>query len=119
MGVLLIFNRYLYKKQLNSENTGLDKQKFQRKIVNIFLPINFNICFGAQKNRLIETVLLSTNNICFGREIRKINFCYALLTKFLEKQFKATWPYCLHIRKTGFLMTRLILCCRNFRLYNL
>ena len=25
---------------------------------------------GAQKNRLIETVLLSTHNICFGLEIR-------------------------------------------------
>ena len=32
------------------------------KIVNIFLPISFNINYvlGAQKNRLIETVLLST-----------------------------------------------------------
>ena len=29
--------------------TGLDKQTFQRKIVNIFLPINFNICFGCSK----------------------------------------------------------------------
>ena len=29
---------------------------------------------GAQKNRLIETVLLSTHNICFGREIRKFIF---------------------------------------------
>ena len=28
--------------------TGLDK-KFQRKIVNIFLPINFNICIGCSK----------------------------------------------------------------------
>ena len=28
--------------------------------------------FGAQKNRLIETVLLSTHNIRFGKEIRKI-----------------------------------------------
>ena len=36
---------------------------------------------GAQKNRLIETVLLSTHNICFGREIRKLNLCYALLTR--------------------------------------
>ena len=26
---------------------------------------------GAQKNRLSETVLLSTHNICFGREIKK------------------------------------------------
>ena len=26
-----------------SKVTGLDRQNFQRKIVNIFLPINFNI----------------------------------------------------------------------------
>ena len=36
---------------------------------------------GAQKNRLIETVLLSTHNICFGWEIRKIFSCYTLLDK--------------------------------------
>ena len=28
---------------------GLDKQIFERKIVNIFLPISFNICFGPSK----------------------------------------------------------------------
>ena len=31
------------------EYTGLDKQNFQRKIVNIFLPIIFSICFGCSK----------------------------------------------------------------------
>ena len=33
------------------EVTGLDtsNQNFQRRIVNIFLPINFNICFGCSK----------------------------------------------------------------------
>ena len=42
---------------------------------------------GAQKNRLIETVFVSTHNICFGWEIRKISFCYALFTKIMsEKQ---------------------------------
>ena len=40
---------------------------------------------GAQKNRLIEMVLLSTHNICFGLEIRKLLFGYALLTKGLRK----------------------------------
>ena len=35
-------------------------------IAIIFLPSNLDICFGVQKNRLIETVLLSTHNICFG-----------------------------------------------------
>ena len=35
---------------------------------------------GAQKNRLIETVLSSTHNICFGWEIKIINFKYALLS---------------------------------------
>ena len=37
---------------------------------------------GAQKNRLIETVLLSTHNICLGLEIRK-KIWYTLLTKVL------------------------------------
>ena len=45
---------------------GLDKQKNLRKIVNIFLPIILAYVLGAQKNRLSETVLLSTNNVCFG-----------------------------------------------------
>ena len=27
--------------------TGLDKQNFERKFVNIFLPISLNICFGC------------------------------------------------------------------------
>ena len=36
----------------------------------------------AQKNRLIETILLSTHNICFGWKIRKVFFFgYTLLTK--------------------------------------
>ena len=47
--------------------TGLDIYiNYQRKKVNIFLPISFNICLAAQKNRLIETVLLSTHNIWVG-----------------------------------------------------
>ena len=32
----------------------------------IFFSISLNMCLGAQKSRLIETVLLSTHNICFG-----------------------------------------------------
>ena len=37
----------------------------------MFLPISLTCVLGAQKNGLIETALLSTHNICFGREIRK------------------------------------------------
>ena len=63
----------------NKKIIFLGKHKnFEPKIVNIFLPVSFIICFGcskepshrvlsyvlgAQKNRLIETVLLSTRNI--------------------------------------------------------
>ena len=39
--------------------------------MNDFLRISFNNCLGAQKNHLIERVLLSTHNICFCLEIRK------------------------------------------------
>ena len=50
-------------------------------MANIFLHIIFSICFGCSKNCLNETVLLSTHNICFCIEIRKLFICYALLTK--------------------------------------
>ena len=46
---------------------------FEHKIVNNFLPTSYNV-LGTQNNRLIETVILSTHNICFGWEIRKIIF---------------------------------------------
>ena len=39
----------------------------------------------STNNHLIEMVLLSTNNICFGGETRKLVFWYALLTKGLKK----------------------------------
>ena len=48
-------------------------KKFEHTNVNIFLPTSFNICLGAQKNRLTvtgETVLMSTQNL-FCWEIRK------------------------------------------------
>ena len=39
---------------------------------------------GAQKNRLNETVLLSTQNTCFGREIRIISFYHTLLSTSID-----------------------------------
>ena len=44
---------------------GSDKQNFEHKIVKFFYPSVVTYVLGAQKNRLIETVLLSTHNICF------------------------------------------------------
>ena len=43
-------------------------------------PSVLTYVLGSQKNRLIETVLLSTHNIGFGLEIRKLFFWYAILT---------------------------------------
>ena len=34
-----------------TDTTGLDKQKNQLKIVNMFLPINLNICFWCAKEQ--------------------------------------------------------------------
>ena len=51
----------------NSSTIGPVKQKKNKhKIAIVFLCIRLNISFGAQKNRLIEMVLLSTHNIFFG-----------------------------------------------------
>ena len=55
---------------------------------------------GTQKNCLIETVLLSTHNICFGWEIRKLNFRY--VTKVLPIIcYKVPKSYELAQMKTG------------------
>ena len=43
----------------------VDKQCiFERKIVNIFLSFNVNVCFVCSKEPSQKTVLLSTHNIC-------------------------------------------------------
>ena len=54
---------------------------FERKIVNLSLPISFNICFGCSK----ETSMLWLRN-------KKIIFCYALLTKGLDQYLCFTQP---------------------------
>ena len=65
----------LYPLLLSGNNTGLDKQNFWAENCKYFsYPSVLTYVLGAQKNRLIETVLLSTHNICFGWEIRKLFF---------------------------------------------
>ena len=47
----------------------------------IFLPIDLTYVLGAQKNHLIEMVLLSTHNIWFGCENKKNNFSLRTLNQ--------------------------------------
>ena len=48
-------------------NTGLDKKKNISVRLQIFShPSILIFVLGAQKNRLIETIFLSTHNICFS-----------------------------------------------------
>ena len=54
---------------LVSIDTMVPDKKNGCKILNISLSINLNICFGCSKKNL-----LSTHSICFGWEIRKLNF---------------------------------------------
>ena len=53
---------------------------FQLKMLIFSYPSVLTYVLGSQKNRLIETVLLSTHNIGFGLEIRKLFFWYTILT---------------------------------------
>ena len=61
---------------------------FEHKIINFSSASGLIYVLGVQKNYLIETVLLSTHNICFGGEIRKLFLGYALLTKVLRPKKK-------------------------------
>ena len=51
-----------YKQSSNFKHMLRLNKMFQRKNVNIFLPIGLNIRFGAQKNCLVQTILLSTHD---------------------------------------------------------
>ena len=67
-----------------TEDTFLSLQTVKNLISN---PSIFTYVVGAQKNRLIETVLLNTHNRCFGWEIRKLIFWYTLFTKGLHLSY--------------------------------
>ena len=69
---------------------------FRRKIAYIFLSISFTV-LGAQKNRLNETILLSTHNICFGWDIRNLFFEYALLSWGLGRPRRQWFNYFLTV----------------------
>ena len=57
------------KKTIN--NKSYVKLSYDR---SISYPSVFTCVLGTQRNYLIEKLLLSTHNICFGLEIRKLLF---------------------------------------------
>ena len=76
-----------YEKQIDGLVLSTFTHRFrQMKILSVNLWIFsyssvLTYVFGAQKSRLVETILLSTHNICFGWEIRIFFYWFALLTK--------------------------------------
>ena len=52
---------------------GCKNDNFQMKIFNkkVFLFLHKTLIVGTRLNRLIEAVLTSTHNLCFGAKIRK------------------------------------------------
>ena len=55
---------------------GLDKYFFRTKMLLFFLPISLTYVLGAQKNRLIETFLLSTHNTCYIEDLTLVLMYY-------------------------------------------
>ena len=53
------------------------------KLLILSYPSVLTYVWGAQKNRLIETVLLSTHNICFRLRNKKNNFMVHTLVVFI------------------------------------
>ena len=51
---------------------------FIQKVLIFFLYLLINICCGTHKKCFIEVLLMSTHNICFCWEIRKIVTLYSL-----------------------------------------
>ena len=57
---------------------------------------------GAQKNRLIETVLLSTHNTCFGWELRKVFLIYPFLCRGLMVHVGCILSFLLNVNEIFF-----------------
>ena len=62
----------------------LDKLIFERKIVNIFLPISFNIYFGCSKEPSHGDSYFEYPQHMFWLRNKKVVFWYELLTKGLK-----------------------------------
>ena len=69
---------------LRSGPTNCYSKHLRVKLRIFSYPIILTCVLGVQKNYLIETVLLSTHNICFGWEIRKIILNNPLLSRDLH-----------------------------------
>ena len=78
--------------RVNRNNCGAIIKCNSPTILNIFLTISFNMCFGPQKNRLIETILLSTHNIyvLVEKSKKKIKYMFALFNN-LEACYRSLW----------------------------
>ena len=64
---------------------------YLRKSLIIFLPIYLNMCLGVQQNRLIETVLLITHNICLDEHM----FLGVQKNRLIETVLSSTHKICL------------------------
>ena len=73
-------------KQISDTLITLDEitKKVKRKIVNIFLPISFNICFGFSKEPYQWDGSFEYPQHMFWLWNKEINFWYTLLTKGLS-----------------------------------
>ena len=70
---------FLLLARVTRQTRPVNKKKCVKLRLFSYPPV-YTCALGAQKNRLIATVLLSIHNICFGWVIRKIIFSYALLS---------------------------------------
>ena len=62
----------------------LSHNRSREPIFGLIFEWPLKVSKGAKiRSPYVETVLLSTHNICFPWEIRKLNFRYSLLTKVL------------------------------------
>ena len=60
---------------------GLDKQNFEHKIVNVSLPISFNMCFGCSKEPFhLDGSFEYPQHMLWLRN-KKIILWYSLVTK--------------------------------------
>ena len=66
----------LFLTHAHNDSTRNHKSKIRKIVFILYFLIRLHVRLCAQKNRHVDTVLLSTHNICFGWNDKAISYSY-------------------------------------------
>ena len=79
--VIMIHCIHIYPKHSHTVTHYITTQVFERKIINIFLPISLNICYGCSKEMVVSWRLKKQSDLAHILGLH-YEFAHVYLSKF-------------------------------------